>query len=252
MNIVHVAPNAPFNDYWGYQDNLLPKYHAKMGHDVTIIITNTQHSNGAVVETDEADYRLNDGVRVIRRKRKNYPHPVLTNLNSYIPVYDLLKEIHPDFIFFHGLVSATIYDAIKYKHSDNKACIIVQDNHLDYYNSRSTADLNGKLIRFFYRHRVRRTISSVERVYGVTNWRVQFAEDYFLVPSNKLDLLIMGADDEKLDLAHKTEIRQSIREKYHVLPEDFLIVTGGKIDEPKKIHLLMEACPGVPVPFPCG
>lgn len=241
MNIVHLSPNAPFNDYWGYQDNLLPKYHAKMGHIVTIITTNTQFSNGSIVETDEADYRLNDGVRVVRRRRKHYAHPILTNLNSYIPAYELLKEIHPDFIFFHGLVSATIYDAIKYQQKVNCECIIVQDNHLDYYNSRSTADINGKLIRAFYRHRVRKTISAVERVYGVTNWRVQFAQDYFHVPSEKMDLLIMGADDEQLDLEHKDQIRKMIRERHHVAPEEFLIVTGGKIDESKKIHLLMEA-----------
>ena len=36
MKIVHIAPNAPYNDYWGYQDNLLPKYHKKLGHDVTV------------------------------------------------------------------------------------------------------------------------------------------------------------------------------------------------------------------------
>lgn len=41
MRIVHICLQAPYNDYWGYQDNLLPKYHRKSGHDVTVITTST-------------------------------------------------------------------------------------------------------------------------------------------------------------------------------------------------------------------
>ena len=74
MKIVHIAANAPYNDYWGYQDNLLPKYHKKLGHDVTLIVTNTIHKGGKIVETDCSDYVLNDGVRVIRLRKKKYPH----------------------------------------------------------------------------------------------------------------------------------------------------------------------------------
>ena len=96
MKIVHIAPRAPYNDYWGYQDNLLPKYQKKLGHDVTVIITNTMHKDGKIVETDCADYVLDDGVRVIRLKVKQYPHIVLTNMNSRLPVFGYLKEIHPD------------------------------------------------------------------------------------------------------------------------------------------------------------
>ena len=51
MNIVHIAANSPYNDCWGYQDNILPKYHKKMGHNVTIITTNKMHEDEKVVET---------------------------------------------------------------------------------------------------------------------------------------------------------------------------------------------------------
>ena len=49
MRILHIAPSAPYNDYWGYQDNLLPKYHRKLGHEVTVIVTNTMHKDGKIV-----------------------------------------------------------------------------------------------------------------------------------------------------------------------------------------------------------
>ena len=247
MRIVHIAPNAPYNDYWGYQDNILPKYHKKLGHDVTMITTNTMHKDGRIVETDCADYVLNDGVRVIRLKRKNYFHRTLTALNSRLCVYEYLKDINPDFVFFHGLISTTILDVIDYKKRINPNCIIVQDNHLDYYNNASLKKDNkskiiGVLSRCFYRNVNRKTIPYVSKVYGVTPWRKDYAEKYFKIPKSKTDVLIMGADDESIDFGNKEVIRNTIRSKYQINADDFLIVTGGKIDQNKKIHLLMRAC----------
>ncbi|MBQ7822076.1 MAG: glycosyltransferase, partial [Clostridia bacterium] len=89
-----------------------------------------------------------------------------------------------------------------------------------------------------------KSVPYVSRVYGVTPWRKQYAEDYFRIPEDKTDVLIMGADDEKINLGQKNEIRKNIRSSYNISDNDFLIVTGGKIDKKKKIDLLMEACAG--------
>ncbi len=241
MKIVHIAPNAPYNEGWGYQDNLLPKYHKKLGHDVTLIITNTMHKDGKIVETECEDYVNNDGVRVVRLKRKKYFNRILTNIRSKMDVYQLLKEIKPDFIFFHGLLGTTIYDVVKYKKRINPNCKIVRDNHLDYNIGVKVMTCKNRIIRAFYRFYNKRTIKYVDKVYGVTPWRKTYAEDYFKVPKNKTDVLIMGADDEKIDYKNKNLIRERIRNDYGVKNHDFLIVTGGKIDEKKKITLLMEA-----------
>jgi hypothetical protein len=241
MKIVHVAPNSPYNDYWGYQDNLLPKYQKKLGHEVTVIITNTMHKDGKVVETQEADYRLKDGVRVIRRARKKAIHPVLTRLKAYMPVRDLLEEEQPDFIFFHGLISETIFDVVAYK-KKHPHCVVVQDNHMDYNIGNGWGSLKEKIYRAYHRRVNRKSIPYVDRVYGVTPWRKTYAEDYFRIPRDKTDVLIMGADDEGIDFSARQSIRQSLRAQYGVQEEDFLVVTGGKIDRKKKIHLLMEAC----------
>ena len=247
MRIVHIAPNAPYNDYWGYQDNLLPKYHKKLGHDVTVLTTNTIHKDGKIVETDCADYVLNDGVRVIRLNKKKYFHRTLTALNSRLLIYDLLKDLNPDFVFFHGLVSTTILDVIDYKKKINPNCIIVQDNHLDYYNNSGLQkDIKSKIIKLFsccfFRYINRKVAPYISKVYGVTPWRKDYAENYFKVPKTKTDVLIMGADDEHIDFENQEVIRNTIRRKFGIGSDDFLIVTGGKIDKDKKIHFLMQAC----------
>lgn len=241
MKIVHIAPNAPYNDYWGYHENLLPKYHKKLGHDVTLIVTNRMHQDGRIIETDSDDYFLSDGIRVIRLKRKKYFHRVITNLNSKLLVFDYLKELKPDFVFFHGLLSTTIFEVIKYKKSINPNCVIVQDNHLDYNIGSKCETLLEKIFRVFYRIINHRSIPYISRVYGVTPWRKTYAEDYFGIPSKKTEVLIMGADDEKINFKERDDIRRRIREDYDIEDDEFLIVTGGKIDKRKKIHFLMDA-----------
>ena len=243
MRIVHIAPTSPYNDYWGYQDNLLPKYHREKGHEVTLIVSDLTHRDGNIVQTECGDYYLNDGIRVIRLKKKESFHRIITNLNAKLEVYDLLSEIKPDFIFFHGMISATLDQVVRYKKNICPQCVIVQDNHMDYFNCPyNTSSVKGKLIRAFYRRINKRNEKYVSRIYGVTPWRKNFAEDFYGSSPEKTDVLIMGADDEKVQLSRKEGIRREIREKNNISYEDFLVVTGGKIDSKKNIHLLMEAC----------
>ena len=190
MKIVHIAPNAPYNDYWGYQDNLLPKYQRKLGHDVTMIITNRMHKDGKIVETECSDYILNDGVRVIRLAYRKFRLPKTGSL-TYIPVYGLLEELKPDFIFYHGLVSYTIVDVVKYV-KKHKNCKVVQDNHLDYNIGKDSKTFKEKVLRTWYRLLNKYSVRYVEKVYGVTPWRKTYAEDYFGIPKEKTDVLIMG------------------------------------------------------------
>lgn len=245
MKIVHIAPVAPYNEYWGYQDNLLPKYQKRLGHDVTVIITNTMHRDGKIVETDCTDQILEDGVRVIRLPKKQYCHRVLTNLNSKLPVWSYLKKIKPDFIFYHSLEGTTIFDVIRYVKEINPKCIVVQDNHMDYNNLHRSGKYKDLIIRSFRRYINRRSNPYISRVYGVTPWRKTYAEDYYGIPSEKTDVLIMGADDEKIDFRNRENIRRKIRTENGVDDKEFLIVTGGKIDKEKKIQYLMSACSGM-------
>lgn len=242
MRIVHISASAPYNDNWGYQDNLLPKYHRKLGNDVFIITTNTIHKDGSIVSVPCNEYVLNDGVTVIRMQQKQYPIRIISGLKARLDVFERLKELMPDFVFFHGLSSATIEDVIKYKKEVNPDCKIVQDNHLDYNIGLKASTIKEKIIRAYHRYENRKSIPYVDKVYGVTPWRKQYAEDYFRIPEEKTDVLIMGADDEKIDFQNKNRIREQIRKEHSIQPEDFLIVTGGKIDAQKKISLLMQAC----------
>lgn len=241
MKIVHVAPSSPYNDYWGYQDNLLPKYQRKMGHDVTMITTTKMQKDGKLAEIAPTEYVLNDGVKIYRRNYRQYPIRTLTGVYSFIPVFDILEKVKPDLVFYHGLVSTTIFDVVRYKKS-NPNCVIVADNHLDYNIGNQFETLKQKLIRAWLRWVNRRSIPYIDKVYGVTPWRKTYAEDYFKIPPEKTDVLLMGADDEKINFANREEIRKTVRDNYGIAESDFLIASGGKIDKKKGIDILAEAC----------
>lgn len=242
MRIVHIAPNAPYNEGWGYQENLLPKYQAKLGHPVTLIVTNLRHEEGGLNETKCTDTISADGFRVIRRKQIRSKIPLIGKAFVKLHVFDLLMSLKPDLIFYHGLVSTTIFQATRYKERINPDCVLVQDNHLDYnigFDPRK-----GMKTRFYaliYRSIYRLNDKHISRVYGVTPWRKAYAEKVFGVPSRKTDVLLMGADDEKINFPNRAEIRESVRGEHKIGKEDFLVVTGARIDKRKKIHMLMKA-----------
>ncbi|MGN0304867.1 MAG: glycosyltransferase, partial [Lachnospiraceae bacterium] len=62
------------------------------------------------------------------------------------------------------------------------------------------------------------------------------------ISPKKTDLLVMGADDEWVKRAAAPEVKMAVRERFGIGQEDFLLVTGGKIDAFKtQTLLLMEA-----------
>jgi glycosyltransferase involved in cell wall biosynthesis len=84
------------------------------------------------------------------------------------------------------------------------------------------------------------------KIYGVTPWRVKYSQDVFGIRNDKCDLLVLGADDEKIRYDSKSVIREEIRKKYHIPNNAFLIVTGGKITIEKNVHLLIKAVENIP------
>lgn len=251
MKILHIAPNAPYNEGWSYQENLLPKYQAKLGHVVTLIITNTTHDGSKVVETKEGTFQSEGGFKVIRLKKKKKHIPKIGSLfTKFDNLYSYLLELKSDFVFFHGVQGYSILDVIHYKKEINNNLVIVQDNHLDYNIGFRTGGLKKSILyflcRWIYRRLNRKTIHFVEKVYGVTPWRKTYAEDFFGIPKSKTDVLIMGADDEKINFPERAVIRQQIRGKYQIDTEEFLILSGGKIEDNKRIDLLIKACTGLP------
>ena len=117
------------------------------------------------------------------------------------------------------------------------------DNHTDEFNSVKhwTTKLWSKfVVRNII---VKRLIPVTKYFYGTTPLQSEFMINHYNIPQRKIKLLFMGADDECLHFDKRSSIRSSIRELYGFSNDDFLIVTGGRINynKGKEILKLVEA-----------
>ena len=95
MKIVHVCLTTNvFGKHYAYQDNLLSKAHAKLGHDVSIIAptyTEFDKNSGKIISSPAGDEIIENGIRLIRLK------PALPiSINQHVHLF-LYK--HPYLIF---------------------------------------------------------------------------------------------------------------------------------------------------------
>ena len=114
------------------------------------------------------------------------------------------------------------------------------DNHSDFSNSANNWVSKNIQHKIIWKHYAQMINPYVKRFYGVLPARVDFLVNMYGLPKEKVELLVMGVDDEYVKQAERAGI--GIREQYGIAGDDFLIINGGKIDRWKPQTLfLMEA-----------
>lgn len=243
MKIVHVLIGSGyFNEKYAYQDNTLPKYHRKQGHEVTIIApiySGFNKSSGEMSIVPEGACVLEDGTKVIRLKPV-FPYSITEHVHLYYGMAAAIENETPDLIFAHAVSSLNYRFFVRYKQI-HPIVKIVFDNHADWVNS-----CHNFMSKNYSRHILRpflakKLVKISDFFYGVTPARCDFLHEMFNIPREKIHLLPLGADDDEMHFEDKGKIREEVREQYVFADDDFLIVTGGKIDPLKNIHVLAEA-----------
>ncbi len=116
------------------------------------------------------------------------------------------------------------------------------DNHCDFSNSGTNFLSENILHKLLWKHTAHMIEPYATKFYGVLPVRVDWLINMYGLPKEKCELLVMGADDDKVQEAFEGGWRVKIRQQYGISPDDFLIMTGGKIDAWKtQTLLLMEA-----------
>ena len=231
-----------WDESYAYQDNLLPAYHRRMGHEVTIFAPTSAKfdNNGGYIVKSPGVTILSDGVKLIRVKPLISNYKINNHIHLFRNIYDDIELESPDLIFVHdpSIINNLCLVKYKKKHPNVK---IVFDNHSDLINSDRNILSKFRDYVFARYFIVRKMIKISDIFYGTTPARCDYLSDVFNVPKHMIKLLVMGADDEQMRLDEKENIRVQTREKYGVKKDDFLLVTGGKIDKDKNVHLLVEA-----------
>ena len=239
MKVVHIC--LIFTNGLGYQENLLAKYHSQLGLDVEVLSSKwVYNSDGVLAYSDTGRSADTNGVRVTRleiRKKRPYQY----RFKRFVGFYEALEESRPDILFVHGCQFLDVDRIVKYLKSHPDVTVYL-DNHADFSNSATNWLSKNLLHKMAWRWCAHQIEPYVEKFYGVLPARVDFLTDVYSLPREKCELLVMGADDELVERARRSGARARIRAQHGIGEDDFLVITGGKIDRWKtQTLLLMEA-----------
>lgn len=231
--VVHLCLANFYTDGYSYQENMLPKFHQKLGYETEIIASlDTFNKAGQFVQySGDLVYR-NEYDIPVRRLPYRSPEKLYRILRRYQGVREALEQAKPDMLFIHGCQFSDIDIVADYlkSHPDVKVYV---DNHADFNNSATNYLSKNILHRRIWKRCAHVIEPYTSKFYGVVPARVDFLKEMYGLPAHKCDLLVMGADDDAVEQALRPEVRAKRRRAYGVSDDDIVIVTGGKIDHNK-------------------
>lgn len=223
-----------------YQENMLTKYHVKMGHDVTVIaglLSYGPDGRGIILDGPKT-YNDPNGMKIIRlayAKPFKYGHFIM----KYVGVKAAIEEEKPDIIFCHNLQFGDTGIVAQYL-KEHPEVRFYADNHGDYVNSARNWRSRVFKHQIMWKHYVKKLEPYLTKVYGVTPMRCRFLKEMYHIKPELIEFLPMGVDDEAIP-QDREEVRHLIRKELHLSDDDILVMTGGKIEKRKNTHFLYEA-----------
>lgn len=241
MKILHCCLAAFYVDNYGYQENILPKMHKLQGHDVAILASTETYIDAKLGYIESKTYTTKDDIPIKRIPYVKWlPHFFARKLRIYNGVSECLNEFKPDIIFIHDCQFISITEINKYA-KNNKSVKIYVDGHTDLINSARNWISKNILHKIIYKWCAQKIELYTTKFYGTLPLRVDFFKEVYKTPAYKTELLPLGIDDTEINFEKRSNIRFNIREQLRIDESDFVIITGGKIDKRKNIHVLIEA-----------
>lgn len=241
MKIVHLCLSAVFSDGFSYQENILPKYHVKMGHDVSVItnlFTWSKEGKGVYYESP-VTYMDESGFKVIRLSYKKPLMKINRKIGGFDGLFRTLEAEKPDIIFTHGGGYTDAKYVVKYL-KKHPATRLFADSHADYINSATNFLSKYVLHKIIWKHSSKVLEPFVIKWFGVTPQRCRFLKEMYDINPKIIDFLPMGVDDEAIPQDRET-VRERVRNELGVAKDDVLVFTGGKINKAKRLHKTIEA-----------
>jgi glycosyltransferase involved in cell wall biosynthesis len=240
MKIVHVM--SWYMPNMGYEENFLPAEQSKLGHQVQII---TADRLPAYIGYKDYIGKVFDE-RIIGSGIFDYNNVTVHRLHCRFEVVNggqvilkglrkTLRDLKPDIVHAHGTLTPLAILAVWY--SKELGYKVFVDDHSHAGNFKIDSVLKKTYVRvaaLFY------------RTYGkrVSCWMpITSAARPLLallkVPEERIETTYLGADATRF--IKSDELRAAGRALIGIGADDTLIITSGKFDESKDIHILVEA-----------
>ena len=228
LKIVHVEDF--FHPEAGYQLNILAKYMAMQGHDVTVVCAEldlipeylTSFFGKDHIKEKDADYSRRYHVKILRIPAKSYVS------GRVIFGQDLLNAVDnesPDIIYAHGNDTHTSIRLIKW--SVKRGIPVVSDSHM---MEAASNNCLRSLFRFYYRMMITPVIKK-HQIPVIRTVDIDYVERYYGIPLQQCPYISFGSD---LEVFHPDEeMRKRIRKEIEIEEDVFVFLYAGKLDEAK-------------------
>lgn len=237
MKIVHLCVNGPFTEGWGYQENLLAKYHALAGHTVTVIAGQEKHlPAGEIVQAPCGETTMENGVRLIRVAASQSGLRIWRRMFSRHDVLPLFRRLQPDLIMIHGMVGdVSALQVRRYVKREHPQTHVVADIHQDFYNTVFPKNAVKKWALRMLQRRMNRLLYPVlSRLYYITPSSGEMAAGYYGAPADRLSFLPLGGDTAEAEQMNRAAVRDAVLNELGFSPDDILLCHGGKLNAEKR------------------
>lgn len=239
MRIVFVGLCSSFTENMAYQDNMLAKAAADMGHEVVFISNAEKYIDGKMQDVSPCNIVIEKSIRLIRLP---YVRIVTSKISKKIRifrgVYKILDEVNPDIIFCHNHHYEPIVDVVKYKRSHPNVKVYA-DTHTSAGNSASNWLSLNVLHKVYYRLLTRKLVPILAKYFYIGEDEKEFAIINYGIPQNIMEYFPLGGFVLNEDEFQKR--RNEKRNEIGVGENDVLFVHSGKIDKIKRSIELIKA-----------
>lgn len=237
MNIVEIEDFVHPNT--GYQINVLSKYFAKFGHNVTIVCSSMEKMPNFLTDFFPVDnilkldkeFEKETGVKIVRVPIHGY----ISGRSIYKKeIFKIVDNLKPDALFIHA---EDTHIAMKYlKRYKKMNCALIMDNHQCDMSSHNKL---RELFRLYYRLRFTPIIKKYELPIVRLTENDMYMQNHYNIPMKLTPCITFGSDTL---LFHKdNDIRMNFRRELSIDSDAFVVVYAGKLDEFKGGKLLAEA-----------
>jgi len=241
MRIVHVM--AWYIPGMGYQENFLPIEQAKLGHQVEIITSDRlpafkgykSHVGKLMGGRYLGSGEFRDGELVIHRlgtilEIENGGWLLMSGVKSQ------LRDSRPDVVHSHGAFASYTLETVLLSEKLQYKSFVDDHSHSNNFRPDTLAKKGYvKIASAFYRFYGDR----VRCWMPVTYASKAILESLLPIPEGRIELLHLGADARRF--RKSDELRRRGRSRLGVSGDEFLVMTSGKFDSSKDIHILLAA-----------
>jgi len=245
MRIVHVM--AWYIPGMGYQENFLPIEQAKLGHQVEIITSDRlpafkgyrSHLGKLMGGRYVGSGEFRDGELVVHRldtilEIENGGWLLMSGVKSQ------LRDSRPDVVHSHGAFASYTLEAVLRSEQLHYKSFVDDHSHSNNFRPDTLAKKGYvKMASAFYRFYGDR----VRCWMPVTYASKAILESLLPISEDRIELLHLGADARRF--RKSDELRRRGRSRLGISGDEFLVMTSGKFDSSKDIHILLVALGGL-------